>query len=150
MLNEFQFEKIDKSLDWKGIFDQLDSNFSKVAEYLATLGNRVMIETFTAKYNQSEFTLSGEYNAKHNCLAVYKNGVRQWLGESFTETSTSSFTMSVPCNEGDKIVAVYNKYYVISDTAPLDCILLQSPDKSVFKITVNNDGSLKSTKVENQ
>lgn len=150
MINEFQFDKINKSSDWKGIFDQLDSNFSKVAEYLATLGNRVMIEEFSAKYNQSEFNLSNEYNTKRNCLAVYKNGVRQWLGESFTETSNSSFTMTTPCDEGDKIVAVYNKYYVVSDTAPMDCLLLTSPDGSVFKITVNNDGSLKSTKVENQ
>lgn len=146
MLDNYQFDKLDRSRDWKEIFDQIDSNFSKVADYFATLGNRVMIESFSAKANQSEFELSEEYNTLRNCLAVYKNGVRQWLNDSYYESSSKSFTMSVPCKEGDRIVAVYNKYYVVQDTAPLDAMILVSPNGSKFKVTVDDEGNLQSTR----
>lgn len=147
MIN-FEFEKLDKNLDWKGIFEQLDNNFEKVAEYLASIGNRVQIESFVASANQVNFDLSTQYNTKRNCLAVYKNGVRQWLGDSFVEINSHSFQMTVPCEEGDEIVAVYNNYYLLGDINPMDYVLLKSPDESIYKLTVDNNGNLSTTKVE--
>ena len=141
-MSEFPFEKIDKNKDWQGIFAQLDANFEKVTEYLSTIGNRVSIESFEANANQADFSLAGQYNTTRNCLAIYKNGVRQWLGENFIETSSSSFSMIDPCREGDKIVAVYNKYYVLNDTAPMDSIVLQSPNGNKYRVTIDNTGKL--------
>lgn len=144
-MSDFQFDKLDKNLDWKGIFDQIDNNFIKVAEYLTSIGNRVSIESFEATADQTEFTLSGQYNTARNCLAIYKNGVRQWINDNFIETSSSSFSMVDPCREGDKIVAVYNKYYVLNDTAPMDSIVLQSSNGNKYRVTVDNTGRLITT-----
>lgn len=145
---DFKFDKLDENLDWKGIFQQLDDNFDKVAEYLSSIGNRVSIQHFLASEGQTTFELSTQYNTKRNCLAVYKNGVRQWLGDSFIEVNSSTFQMTVPCEESDEIVAVYNNYYLIGDTNPMDYVLLKAPNDSIYKVTVDNDGNLSTTLVE--
>lgn len=118
--SDFKFDKIDRQADWKAVFDLLDNNFSKVATYLATLGSRVKIESFSAQANQTVFELQDPYNTTKNCLAVYRNGSRQWLSEGFTETSETSFTLTEPCEEGDEIVAVYNRYYLLGDSSSID------------------------------
>lgn len=140
--SNFPLAQLDRNSDWKTIFDTLDNNFSKISEYLATLGNRVKIESFSAQANQTVFTLSDSYNTTKNCLAVYRNGSRQWLGQGFTETSETSFTLTEPCEEGDEIVAVYNRYYIVNDVFPLDQLILKSPNGTQYKLSVDNNGQL--------
>lgn len=144
---DFHFDKIDRTADWKSVFDLLDNNFEKTAYYLANLGSRVQVESFSAQSGQTLFELSNPYNTTKNCLAVYRNGSRQWLGAGFTETSETSFTLTDPCDEGDEIVAVYNKYYLINDTFPLDYIILRSPNGKQFRLSVANDGTLVTTEI---
>lgn len=144
-MSQYNFDKIDRNRDWKKVFDQIDANFDKVVQYLESIGDRVKIESFTATKDQKVFQLSGEYNTKHNCLTVYKNGVRQWLNESFKETSSSSFTLVDSCEKGDKIVAVYNEFYLLGDSSPRGSVILESPDGSKFKVSVNDDGELMTT-----
>ena len=146
---DFQFDKIDRQVDWKAVFDLLDNNFSQVASYLATLGNRVKIESFSAQANQTVFELQDPYNTTKNCLAVYRNGSRQWLSKGFTETSETSFTLTEPCEEGDEIVAVYNRYYIINDVFPLDYVVLRAPNGKQFQLSVDNNGNLITTEITN-
>lgn len=143
--SDFKFDYINRESDWKGVFDTIDANFSKVANYLSTLGSRVHIETFTAEADQTNFTLSSIYNTRKNSLAVYINGARQWLGEGFLESSESSFTLRKPSQLGDQIVAVYNQYYLLTDNYPLDSLILRSPNGSQYRITIDNDGNLRTS-----
>lgn len=145
--SNFPLAQLDRNSDWKTIFDTLDNNFSKISEYLATLGNRVKIESFSAQANQTVFTLSDSYNTTKNCLAVYRNGSRQWLSKGFTETSETSFTLTEPCEEGDEIVAVYNCYYVVNDVFPLDYVVLKAPNGKQFQLSVDNNGKLITTEI---
>lgn len=145
--SNFPLAQLDRNSDWKTIFDTLDNNFSKISEYLATLGNRVKVESFSAQADQTVFTLSDSYNTTKNCLAVYRNGSRQWLGKGFTETSETSFTLTEPCEEGDEIVAVYNQYYIINDVFPLDYVVLSAPNGKQFQLSVDNSGKLITTEI---
>lgn len=140
--SNFPLAQLDRNSDWKTIFDTLDNNFSKISEYLATLGNRVKIESFSAQADQTVFTLSDSYNTTKNCLAVYRNGSRQWLGQGFTETSETSFTLTEPCEEGDEVIAVYNQYYIVNDVFPLDQLILKSPNGTQYKLSVDDSGQL--------
>jgi hypothetical protein len=112
MADDFKFSKLNRNSTWKDIFDTIDDNFSKVAEYLATAGNKVRINRFTAKEGQTDFTLTYDYNTAQNSLIVYVNGSRQFLTTGFTETSTNTFKLVTACSAGDQVVAVYNKYYI--------------------------------------
>ena len=140
--SNFPLAQLDRNSDWKTIFDTLDNNFSKISEYLATLGNRVKIESFSAQADQTVFTLSDSYNTTKNCLAVYRNGSRQWLGQGFTEPSETSFILTVPCEEGDEVIAVYNQYYIVNDVFPLDQLILKSPNGTQYKLSVDDSGQL--------
>lgn len=115
MADSTNFTGIDRTKTWGAIFDTIDENFKKADEMISTIGTRIRIEKYTATANQTLFTLTSEYNTARNCLAVYVNGSRQWLDSGFTETSTTSFTLVTPCQEGDRVVAVYNQYYTLSD-----------------------------------
>lgn len=114
--DDFQFNHINRNSNWGAIFDLLDANFDKVAEYFATLGNRVKVEKFTANAGQTVFQLKDDYNTRRNCVSVYLNGARQWLDTGFTETSESSITMTTPCEAGDEVVIVYNKHFILPDS----------------------------------
>lgn len=114
--DDFNFDKLNRQGTWKDIFDLLDNNFSKVAEYLATLGNRVRIDQFVATAGQTVFELTDKYNTLRNCVSVYVNGARQWKDSGFTESSETSITLTTPCDAGDEVTVVYNKYYIVSDT----------------------------------
>lgn len=114
--DDFQFDHINRNSNWRDIFNLLDANFDKVAEYFATLGNRVKVEKFTANAGQTVFQLEGSYNTRRNCISVYLNGARQWLDTGFTETSESSITMTTPCEAGDEVVIVYNKHFILPDS----------------------------------
>lgn len=110
-----EFSKINRNSNWKEVFETIDNNFELLKSYLKNIGNRVKVEMFSATEGQKSFTLDSKYNTKRNCLAVYRGGVRQWLGEGFKETSDNRFEVFEPCFEGEQIVAVYNNYYILSD-----------------------------------
>lgn len=146
-MGELDLSKLDRSLDWEGIFSQIDTNFEAISTYLTTIGSRVKIESFSAQANQVDFELSNKYNTKRNCLAVYRNGVRQWLTTGFIEKSSTTFQLTSPCAEGDKIVAVYNQYYNLGDNTPIDGLVLRSPSGKLFRLVVDDLGSISTTAV---
>lgn len=143
-------DKIDRSQDWQGVFDQIDANFQKVIEYISSIGNRVKVERFVAAAGQTKFTLSDSYNGNRNCLAVYRNGLRLVITEDFTETDSRSFELVKPSEAKDEIVAVYNRYYLIGDNTPTTGVLLQSPGGYFFRIEVDDYGNLTTTPVNLQ
>lgn len=146
MDSKIDFSRIDNSGRWKDIFDTIDNNFYLVKLYLENIGNRVKMETFIAREDQTEFTLSDQYNTKRNCLSVYRGGARQWIGEGFKESSNNKFELYEPCIEGEKIVAIYNKNYLLLDYSLennsnyIDLLLKVDSDssRSEYKITLNH------------
>lgn len=113
--SEINLKKIDRKGNWKDVFETIDNNFESIKQYIENIGSRVKVEIFTAQEGQKEFILKESYNTKRNCLAVYRGGSRQWLGEGFKETSNNKFELYESCIEGEQIVAVYNNYYLLSD-----------------------------------
>lgn len=115
MSKDFSLPKLNRESTWKDIFDTIDSNFDKMLDYINSLGGRVLIDRYTTEQGDQEFTLTRSYNTKRNCLAVYRNGVRQWLGTGFLETGLQSFKLTEPCDKNDYIVAVYTQHYSLAD-----------------------------------
>ena len=60
--------------------------------------------TYTATAGQTLFTGTGTYTIGAGQLRVYINGVRQFP-DAYTETSTSSFTLTDPVAAGTKVMA---------------------------------------------
>lgn len=120
---------------WGDIFDTIDSNFDKIDGFLSDISTRVHVTHLVADEDQTDFTLDDVYLTDSNSLAVYKNGVRQFLGEDFRETGPQTFTMMEPCETGDKVVAVYNEFYLPDDTSSLEVQIyeaLTSLKRSVY------------------
>lgn len=63
------------------------------------------IETFVATAGQTVFNLSNSYVIGNNQLQVYINGVYQTIGVNYTETSTTSFTLTSGVESGDRVTA---------------------------------------------
>ena len=64
-------------------------------------------QAFTATAGQTVFNLTSfSYTPGINSLQVYVNGLKQVLGEAYTETSTTSFTFVSGLNEGAIVEAL--------------------------------------------
>ena len=111
-------EKLNRQQNWANIFDTIDQNFEKVSEFLETFGRNTRVEHFTAQQGQEVFILGGQYNPARNCLAVYVNNIRQWNNTGFVETTKDSFKLLTPANSGDRVTAVYTRYYTLMDDLP--------------------------------
>lgn len=59
-------------------------------------------QTLTATAGQTLFTLGYEYVTGTNAMAVYKNGSRLITGTDFTETSSTSVTLTMAAIAGDE------------------------------------------------
>lgn len=67
-------------------------------------------EQRTASSGQTVFTLSSiEYTPGSNNLAVYIDGVRQYVGDSYTETSSTVVTFSAGLHEGAEVLFITNE-----------------------------------------
>jgi len=68
----------------------------------------VNVQNFTATAGQTLFTLTSySYIPGTNTLSVYVNGLKQILGESYTETSSISFTFVNGLNVGTHVQAIF-------------------------------------------
>lgn len=112
------------------VLTQFSTEISDIQEQIATMGARTRIERFTAVQGQSAFYLSSEYPTGRNLLAVYRNGIRQWLNTGFKELSSNSLKLMEPCRDGEFIVAVYTLQYTLSDktTDEFNNLLVQVED----------------------
>lgn len=124
--NKYQLEHINrKQSRWGEVFDTIDSNFDKIDRFLADICTRVHVCHVVADADQVDFTVDDPYMTDTNSLAVYRNGVRQFLGIDFDETDIRTFRMRVPCDVGDRIVAVYNEFYLPEDDSSAASTMLQ-------------------------
>ena len=105
---------------WKDIFNLLNENFDKIDQYLTDISTRVHVTHLVATSDQREFVLDEVYLTDSNSLAVYKNGVRQYLDVDYDEVNPQTFRMNDPCENGDKIDCVYNEFYLPTDTSSLE------------------------------
>ena len=120
---------------WRDVFDTIDSNFDKIDEFLCDIATRIHVTHIIADADQSDFTLDDVYMTDTNSLAIYKNGVRQFIHIDYEETDIRSFRMNSPCDAGDKIDAVYNEFYLPEDTSSIEVQIfnaLQSLKESVY------------------
>lgn len=72
-------------------------------------------QSFTATDGQTLFTLSNTYTRGIGALAVYINGVFQ-DPSAFTETSTTSFTLSEGVDAGDLVTTVISSFTTLADS----------------------------------
>lgn len=107
------------SRDWEEVFSHIDSNFEKLKTYADSLGRTTYQEKFNATEGQTDFNLSHSYNTRTNSIEVYRNGIRQWLPNDFTETSNSSIRLSDPCSAHDVIRVQYVEYFSTLDSNEL-------------------------------
>jgi hypothetical protein len=82
--------------------------------YTPTAGDTTSVlnsvrQTQTATENQTVFTLGFTYDLGANEVAVYVNGVRQ-VPAAYTETDTTTITLSSGANEGDLIEFIFNEW----------------------------------------
>lgn len=83
---------------------------ASVAE-TSQLQAKVDTELQTATAAQALFTLAEiSYTPGSKNLACYINGVRQFLGDAYTETSANSVTFTEGLDVGDKVLFVINDY----------------------------------------
>ena len=117
MISKNDIQKVDMSKDtWEKIFQKYEANFDLIVEEIINSGSRTKMETLTVEEGQTEFYLTkGKFRTKTNSLIVFLNGVRQFVGEGFNETSDTSFAMAEPCREGDIVKAIYTEYYNLDD-----------------------------------
>lgn len=66
-------------------------------------------DTFTSTANQTVFTLSGEYIPNRYRLRVIIGQVEQFSPESFTESTSKTFTMNQPLPLGIQVIAIYTQ-----------------------------------------
>lgn len=81
-----------------------------MAGYVYTIqtgGEEMKKENITSQINgtRTTFTVSEEY--KSGSLRVYYNGIRQIEDETFTETSSTSFTLTFTTITGDYLTIDY-------------------------------------------
>lgn len=74
--------------------------------------NALQQQAFTATEGQVLFTLDGEYTVGQHLLAVYVSGVRQTVGVGFTETSSTSFTLTEALPAGTQVLAEFLEPYL--------------------------------------
>ena len=120
---------------WRDVFDTIDENFDKIDEFLCDIATRIHVTHIIADAEQTDFTLDDAYMTDANSLAVYKNGVRQFVHVDYEETDIREFSMNDPCEAGDRIDVVYNEFYLPEDTSSIEVQIfnaLQSLKESVY------------------
>ena len=103
----FAYARVDRTNSWSTLFQSINANFEGVDKFLSSIANIVnYIERFSAKDNQRQFKVNYNYAVGQNSLAVYKNGIRLWVGLDYTEIDQNIFQLVTPANEDDVVVAV--------------------------------------------
>jgi hypothetical protein len=101
-----------------------------------TQGNTISTTrtTFTTTTNQTIFTGVGEYVVGAGQLRIYIDGVRQFPSE-YTETSTTSFTLTTGLPAGVKVFAEVDSFVSQSFTASL---ITNAPAGNISSTNVQN------------
>lgn len=103
----FAYAKVEKSNSWNTLFQSINANFEGVDKFLSSIANIInYIERFTARDNQKQFKVNYNYAIGQNNLAVYKNGIRLFVGLDYTEIDQNIFQLNTSAAEGDIITAV--------------------------------------------
>lgn len=110
-----------QTMNFRQIFNTYDENFNKILDYLKNFGSKLHIEKFDYNDIQSDgiLQLSTYYQPLNNCVTVYVNNVRQWLGEGFEEVQggTQVRILKSPIEPEDTFVVIIADSYRITDDA---------------------------------
>lgn len=87
---------------FKQIIDLYNSNFEQIKNYLITLGDSFVHESFTGS-TSGTITFENYYTPGKDNLMVYFNGVIQWKDLNYTEKSTNSIVLKFDRKENDTI-----------------------------------------------
>lgn len=98
-----ELKKLDLATsDFKTLFSQINDNFDKLKDYLVTLGDKILTESFSNS-TDSIITFSNIYTpGKHNLLVFY-NGVIQWSPDNYEELSSNSIRLKFDRSVSDEI-----------------------------------------------
>ena len=103
----FAYAKVERTNSWNSLFQSINANFEGVDKFLSSIANIITyIERFTARDGQQLFKVNYNYIVGQNSLAVYKNGIRLWIGLDYTEVDQNIFRLNNPAEEDDIVVAV--------------------------------------------
>ena len=86
-----------------------------VAIDYANSGNVAEKQSYTATAGQTAFTFTAGYTTGY--LDVFRNGIRLISGTDFTETNTTTFTLTEPTQVSDEIAAVGYKVASLVSTS---------------------------------
>ena len=86
-----------------------------VAIDYANSGNVAEKQSYTATAGQTAFTFTAGYTTGY--LDVFRNGIRLISGTDFTETNTTTFTLTEPAQVSDEIAAVGYKVASLVSTS---------------------------------
>ena len=106
-----ELQKLDPATsDFRTLFSQINDNFTKVKDYLSTLGDKILMESFTDS-DSDIVTFSNSYTpGKHNLLVFY-NGIPQWAPDNYTELSRNSIRLNFTRSRTDENCTVPRKRY---------------------------------------
>lgn len=124
--NAFTFPTIDGSAD-----QVLVTDGSGNITWQDQSGGSTSLATISVTSSQSLFNMTDSYSS--GGLAVYLNGIKLVSGDDFTETSSTSFTLSSPAASGDIVE------YVAYGSTVASTNLQKTGDTMTGNLTVNAD-----------
>ena len=86
-----------ESMSFEQIFSLYDDNFDIVKKAVQVLGDKTIPE-IVDHLGTGEIVLTNAYQIGKNQLEVYLNGVRQWVGQDYTEMTANSFQFNFDIN----------------------------------------------------
>lgn len=100
-------------ITFRGLVERYDAQFEAIKEFLITLGDKIVVETFTGS-TQQEIELQNTYNVDCGQIFLFVNGEARFSGDSFEETSMQSIRLLFPRQTSDEIKAVIFKTSLVS------------------------------------
>lgn len=94
--------------DFKNIIETYNENFKNLREFLLTIGDTFINESFTGSTSR-RIELANRYDPTRNNLVVYCNGSIQWINKDYRATSDTSIELSFDRLETDRVDVVIIK-----------------------------------------
>lgn len=140
---------IDKSQDFSTIFNTINENIDLISEYMGKYVSTKYNYYTTLTNSSNIINLPDSYTPNNNCIEVYLNGKRLITGVDFDETSSKVVTLknSLVINNGDKLDCYYVDKAPFELSSVLTHVTLESPNGKVFKVTVDDEGRLTTTRI---
>lgn len=145
---------VNYGIDARMIFDTSGKNLDGVNASLTDMQKLPISQSFTATDGQTLFTLSNSYTVGNKEVFVTVDGVPQFSGSGFSESSSTSITLSEGAQTGAKvIVTIYQTPSGVNSTltdvqSSLAQIASQVNGTDTYSTVLTKDANGNVTKIE--